>query len=196
MYSDRAKAKSKYDEHCKEVEQQRHKKEKAESSGTNSDRARKGYDASEQEMLNTKVSRRGHLPLTAFPRLIFLPCSQNLYLVSIAAQNQAKERFFVTDMPRLQDDLQVLWDLVDRQLVGHIKRISVQLAEHSEKISSKQRRIEADAAKVVVSADQVVYTEYNVRRFDVPADATFEPCVGFFDTVSASRARVHKVQTV
>lgn len=89
-------------------------------------------------------------------------------------------------MPRLQDDLQVLWGLVDRQLVGHVKRISAQLAEHNEKISSKQRRTEADAAKVVVGADQVVYTEYNIRRFDMPADVTFEPCVGFFDTVSAS----------
>lgn len=64
VYSERAKAKSKYDEHCKEVEQQRHKREKAESTGTNSDRARKGYDASEQEMLNAKV-RRGQLPFLA-----------------------------------------------------------------------------------------------------------------------------------
>lgn len=117
--------------------------------------------------------------------------------MSIAAQNRAKERFFGTDMPRLQDDLQVLWDLVDRQLVGHVKRISAQLAEHSEKISSKQRRTEADAAKVVVDADQVVYTEYNVRRFDMPADVTFEPCVGFFDTVSAGRGCVYEtLQTV
>lgn len=66
VYSDRAKAKSKYDEHCKEVEQQRHKREKAESSGTNSDRARKGYDASEQEMLNAKVSRRDSFTSSTF----------------------------------------------------------------------------------------------------------------------------------
>jgi hypothetical protein len=65
VYSERAKAKSKYDEHCKEVEQQRHKREKAESTGTNSDRARKGYDASEQEMLNAKVRRSGQLPFLA-----------------------------------------------------------------------------------------------------------------------------------
>lgn len=53
-YSDRAKAKSKYDESCHELESQRAKLEK----DKHADRAKKSVQAAEEEMCNAKVSAR------------------------------------------------------------------------------------------------------------------------------------------
>lgn len=111
---------------------------------------------------------------------------QNIYLIAMAASNKAKQRFFREDLPRIEDDLQSLWELVDSRLVTHIQTAAMRSASTAESIASKHRKIESEADQVVIGQDQAVFTEFNKRRYDEPADLTFEPCVGFFDTVSAS----------
>lgn len=59
VYSDRVKAKSKYDEHCHDTDSHRQKKEKAESEERHIDRARKSHGEAQAEMWNAKVSISG-----------------------------------------------------------------------------------------------------------------------------------------
>lgn len=107
---------------------------------------------------------------------------QNIYLVSIAASNQAKNRFYDQDLPRLQDDLQSLWTLTDRQLVGHLKGTAALLVGQAEKVASKHRQMEQESASVDTVNDHRLFVEFNRRRFDKPADLGFEPCSSFFQT--------------
>lgn len=200
VYSDKAKAKSKYDEHCHELDSHRQKREKAEAGDKNAERARKGYEAAEAEMWNAKVScaQRGRHELsigTDIPMSssTFMRHTQNVYLVSIAASNRAKERFYQIDLPRLQDDLQSLWTLADRQLVVHVSRASEELAKHSEGVAAKHRKLQSDASLVDVASDQALFVDYNRRRFDEPVDFAFEPCVGFFDKAEMSVEEPAKV---
>lgn len=164
VYSDRAKAKSKYDEHCHDTDSHRQKKERAEAEGKHVDRAVKSHAEAQAEMFDAK----------------------NTYLVSTSSATRAKQRFFREDLPRLQDDLQSLWILVDHRLMGHVQTASQQMAEHSETLAAKHRKMQASADGVDLTSDQALYVDYNVRRYDEPADFDFEPCQGFFDTVSVS----------
>ena len=36
---------------------------------------------------------------------------------------------------------------------------------------------------VDIERDQALFIEYNVRQFEEPQDWTWEPCVGYYDTV-------------
>ncbi|CAO1632416.1 unnamed protein product [Parajaminaea phylloscopi] len=160
VYSDRLKAKSRYDEHCHDADAQRQKRERAEAESRHVDRAQKAHGEARAEMLDAK----------------------NTYLVSIAASTRAKQRYFRDDLPRLQDDLQSLWTLVDRRMVFYLQRYHDAVADSAEAVATKHRRLQSDADQIDITQDQSLFIEFNARRYDEPADFAFEPCQGFFDT--------------
>ncbi len=86
-YADKDKAKAKYDELCHELDSHRQKREKAEAGDKHADRAAKAFQAAEVDMLSAK----------------------NNYLIHIAVSNTAKQRFYRTDLPAIQNSLQSLW---------------------------------------------------------------------------------------
>lgn len=165
VYHDRCKAKARYDENCHNVDSHRQKKEKAEAEGKHGERFVRSHAEAQAEMFDAK----------------------NAYLVAVEASVRAKQRFFRKDLPRLEDDLQFLWTLIDRRMVSHLQRASEQMASHSEDVAEKHRRAQLDADQVDIPADERLFIEFNLRRYEEPADFAFEPCQGFFDTVSHRR---------
>lgn len=164
MYSDKDKAKSKYDELCRELDSQRQKREKAAAGDRHADRAAKAFQSAEMDMWNGK----------------------NSYLIQIAVSNRAKERFYRTDLPAVQNSLQSLWVLSTRHFVACTSQAQAAVAAHHESVAKKHRDLEAKAAHVDPTQDQMLFVEHNQQRWQEPSGWSFEPCVGFFDTSEMS----------
>ncbi|CAO1617973.1 unnamed protein product [Sympodiomycopsis kandeliae] len=154
---ERIKAKSKYDESCHELEKERAK-------GGDNDKAKKSLQAAEEEMWNAK----------------------NTYLVSISASNRAQSRFYTEDLPTIQDDLQSLLTLSDKNLAEDIRKWTGHIASHGEQLAEKGHQVENNVQSVDLGNDHSVFMEFNRRRFDMPTNFAFEPCQGFFDTEEMS----------
>lgn len=163
-YSDKDRAKAKYDELCHELDSQRQKREKAASGDRHADRASKAFQSAEMDMWNGK----------------------NSYLIQIAVSNRAKERFYRNDLPAVQNSLQSLWTLSTRRLADSAAQAQSTLAAHHELAAKKHRDLEAKAAQVDPIQDQTLFVEHNQQRWQEPSGWSFEPCVGFFDTADVS----------
>ncbi|GAC93930.1 hypothetical protein PHSY_001498 [Pseudozyma hubeiensis SY62] len=159
-YSDKDKAKAKYDELCHELDSQRQKREKAASGDRHADRASKAFQSAEMDMWNGK----------------------NSYLIQIAVSNRAKERFYRNDLPAVQNSLQSLWTLSTRRFAESAAQAQSTVAAHHESVAKKHRDLEARAAQVDPTQDQTLFAEHNQQRWQEPSGWSFEPCVGFFDT--------------
>ncbi|CBQ70233.1 related to BZZ1-Myo3/5p-Bee1p-Vrp1p actin assembly complex component [Sporisorium reilianum SRZ2] len=163
-YSDKDKAKAKYDELCRELDSQRLKREKAAAGDRHADRAAKAFQSAEMDMWNGK----------------------NSYLLQIAVSNSAKQRFYRHDLPAVQDSLQSLWTLSTRRFVASTATAQSTVAAYHELVAKKHRDLEAKASDVDPARDQNLFAEHNQQRWKEPAGWAFEPCVGFFDTSEMS----------
>lgn len=163
-YSDKDKAKAKYDELCHELDSQRQKREKAAAGDRHADRAAKAFQSSEMDMWNGK----------------------NSYLIQIAVSNRAKERFYRIDLPAVQNSLQSLWTLSTRRFAASTAQAQASVAAHNEMVAKKHRDIETKASTVDPTHDQKLFAEHNQQRWQEPSGWSFEPCIGFFDTSEMS----------
>ncbi|TKY85284.1 hypothetical protein EX895_006364 [Sporisorium graminicola] len=163
-YSEKDKAKAKYDELCRELDSQRLKREKAAAGDRHADRAAKAFQSAELDMWNGK----------------------NSYLIQIAVSNSAKQRFYRHDLPAVQDSLQSLWTLSTRRFAASTAKAQSTVAAHYELVARKHRDLEAKASNVDPARDQNLFAEHNRQRWQEPAGWTFEPCIGFFDTSEMS----------
>ena len=218
VYSDRAQSKARYDETCREVEAQRHKREKAESGDKHADRAAKAQTAAEAEMKNAKVSAASFGGIQYVGGELTVPPSllskQNTYLISIALANKAKDLYYKRTCVALQNvsktmqslisalpypssclqDLQRLWSLATSRLKTRLRRANEHLLTHTDRLNASVSEIESAFTSISPVDDQRLYVEYNRRHWEAPGDWAFEPCVGFFDTaemaVEESAARI------
>ncbi|ETS61294.1 hypothetical protein PaG_05261 [Moesziomyces aphidis] len=163
-YADKDKAKAKYDELCHELDSHRQKREKAEAGDKHADRAAKAFQAAEVDMLSAK----------------------NNYLIHIAVSNTAKQRFYRTDLPAIQNSLQSLWTFSTQRFVAASVKAQSTVAAHHELVATKHRHLESNASHVEPLQDQTLFAQHNQQRWQEPAGWSFEPCVGFFDTPEMS----------
>lgn len=163
-YSDKDRAKSKYDELCRELDSQRQKREKAEAGDKHADRAAKAFQAAEMEMRNGK----------------------NNYLIQIAVSNSAKQRFYQHDLPAVQNSLQSLWTMSTHRFALATAKAQSAVAAHHELVARKHHDLEARASTVDPAKDQKLFADHNQQRWQEPSGWSFEPCVGFFDTSEMS----------
>lgn len=56
---------------------------------------------------------------------------------------------------------------------------------HLDALKNQLAGVELTLNEVNPSMDEDLYIEYNIRPFSPPSDWKFEPCVNFYDTVSA-----------
>ncbi|KAF6744502.1 hypothetical protein DFP72DRAFT_1094692 [Ephemerocybe angulata] len=132
-YANHQKSKQKYDDDCIEVESFRQKQSRA-NDDKHAERAAKQAEQQRTDMLNSK----------------------NVYLISISVANQAKDRFYSTDLPRLEDEYQGL----------------------QTRLGLKHAWLDA----VDTIKDQALFSAHNARPFTMPGDWKFEPCPGHYDT--------------
>lgn len=163
-YSDKDKAKSKYDELCHELDSHRQKREKAEAGDRHADRAAKAFQSAEMDMWNGK----------------------NAYLIQIAVSNSAKQRFYRIDLPAIQNSIQSLWTLSTHRFAASTAKAQSTVAAHHELVAKKHRDLETKASDVDPTQDQKLFAEHNQQRWQEPTGWSFEPCVGFFDTAEMS----------
>ncbi|SAM74884.1 related to BZZ1-Myo3/5p-Bee1p-Vrp1p actin assembly complex component [Ustilago bromivora] len=163
-YSDKDKAKSKYDELCHELDSQRQKREKAEAGDKHADRAAKAFQAAEMDMWNGK----------------------NSYLIQISVSNSAKQRFYRHYLPAVQNSLQSLWTLSTHRFALATSKAQSAIAAHHELVAKKHHGLEARASTVDPTKDQKLFAVHNQQRWQEPSGWSFEPCVGFFDTAEVS----------
>ncbi|SPO25057.1 related to BZZ1 - Myo3/5p-Bee1p-Vrp1p actin assembly complex component [Ustilago trichophora] len=164
VYSDKDKAKSKYDELCHELDSHRQKRDKAEAGDRHADRAAKAFQSAEMDMWNGK----------------------NIYLIQIAVSNSAKQRFYRSDLPSIQNSIQSLWTLSTLLFAASTAKAQSTVAAHYELVAKKHRELETEASDVDPTRDQKLFAEHNQQRWQEPSGWSFEPCVGFFDTAEMS----------
>ncbi|KZT09361.1 uncharacterized protein LAESUDRAFT_675278 [Laetiporus sulphureus 93-53] len=170
VYSERVKSKQKYDDECNEVETYRQKQERA-NDDRHADRAAKQYEQQQVDMLNGK----------------------NVYLVSIAAANAAKAKFYNEDLPALENQFQLL----HTQLLTRFATINLQAQalqkSHLETLKDQLSTTEEKLKAMKPQADQNLFIEHNLRTFMVPTDWSFEPCSTHYDTGDMSVEPAPKV---
>ncbi|PWZ00849.1 hypothetical protein BCV70DRAFT_210911 [Testicularia cyperi] len=159
IYSDRERAKAKYDELCHELESHRSKREKAEAGDKHAERAARAFTSAESDMWNGK----------------------NAYLIQIAVSNRAKQKFYREDLPAVEDSLQSLWSLTTRRLARTVSAAAAAVAGHHSAVEHRYRALEPQSADVDAAKDQRLFIEHNQQRWQEPGEWSFEPCSGFFD---------------
>ncbi|SPO38116.1 related to BZZ1 - Myo3/5p-Bee1p-Vrp1p actin assembly complex component [Pseudozyma flocculosa] len=119
IYADREKAKSKYDDHCREVEAHRQKKEKAGADDRHADRAEKGFQTAQVDMWNAK----------------------NMYLLQIEVSNAAKQKFYREDLPAVENRTAASLARANALVADHHNALSTkykQLEESKKKVDPDQ----------------------------------------------------------
>ncbi|KAN0059693.1 Protein BZZ1 [Thecaphora frezii] len=164
IYAEREKAKSKYDDLCREVEAHRQKKEKAGVEDRHADRAEKGFQSAQVDMWNAK----------------------NLYLIQIEVSNAAKQKFYQEDLPAVENGLQSLWTLTTQRTASSVARASNLFVNHYNLLSTKHKKVEEGKGKVNPNQDQQLFIEHNKQRWQEPREWSFEPCSVFFDSPDMS----------
>lgn len=170
VYADRLKSKQKYDEDCVEVESFRLKQGRA-SDDKHADRVAKQAEQQRNDMLNSK----------------------NVYLISTAIANQAKDKFYNEDIPMLENEFQT----VQSRLVTRFAKIllyaqSLQLS-HLDVLRSRITNIQSKLNQVDPLKDQSLFMDCNVKPFTAPGDWKFEPCSTHYDTNAMSIEPTPKV---
>ncbi|KAH7106916.1 hypothetical protein BKA62DRAFT_611651, partial [Auriculariales sp. MPI-PUGE-AT-0066] len=156
-----------YYEECKEFELYRQKQGRAQGD-RHADRAAKQYEHQKVEMLNYK----------------------NLYVVNTASRNIVSQRFYESDIPRLEDMLQAR---LITDLVSLVKRGIAIHTHHLDCLRSRHLTVEEVADNVDPAADQALFIEFNRRPFSIPGPLQFEACPDFYDTGDISVAGESRV---
>ncbi|TEB30594.1 hypothetical protein FA13DRAFT_1755022 [Coprinellus micaceus] len=162
-YTDRLK----YDEGCLEVESFRQKQSRA-NDDKHAERAAKQAEQQRNDMLNSK----------------------NVYIISISVANQAKARFYSTDLPKLEDGLHTR--LVQRlvKILLHCQQLQ---QGHLDSLKARVGNVEARLNAVDAPKDEALFATHNSRSFTMPLDWKFEPCQGHYDTDQMSVEPAPKV---
>ncbi|KZP33431.1 hypothetical protein FIBSPDRAFT_810692 [Athelia psychrophila] len=168
-YSERTKTKGKYDEECIEVEAYRSKQ--SHSSDKHADRAAKQFEQQEIDMQNSK----------------------NLYLLSIAAANAAKVKFYGEDLPALEDSFQDLQTRLTARFVQVMLHAQQMQLQHQDGLKSRISGVQAAARDVNTVQDQDLFVDHNIRPFTAPPDLAFEPCSSHYDVGEISLDPAPKV---
>ncbi|EIW81337.1 hypothetical protein CONPUDRAFT_82321 [Coniophora puteana RWD-64-598 SS2] len=170
LYADRIKMKQKYDESCTDLESYRAKQAKLQDD-RHADRIAKLFDEQRVDMLTNK----------------------NMYIISTAIANSAKEKFFTNDLPNIEDAFQDIQSRLVEKLVDIMLECQGIQRDHQDALIKHVVGAE-DALKVVQpSKDQELFIEHNVRPFNTPADWTFEPCASHYDTDEMSTEPAPKI---
>ncbi|EPS98414.1 hypothetical protein FOMPIDRAFT_1037483 [Fomitopsis schrenkii] len=158
VYADRIKSKQKYDEDCGEVESYRQKQGRADD--RHAERAAKQFEAQQVDMQNRK----------------------NVYLISIAASNKIKDKFYVEDLPSLEDQFQTLQTQLVERFVAVMTQAQLLYKGHLDVLRGHIDGVEGRLAAVNAQADQELFIEHNIRPFTKPGDWSFEPAAVHYDT--------------
>ncbi|KAJ7643977.1 hypothetical protein FB45DRAFT_284926 [Roridomyces roridus] len=169
-YADRLKAKQKYDEECSEVESVRQKQVRA-TDDRHADRAAKQAEQQRVDMLNGK----------------------NVYILSTAIANSVKSKFYNTDLPTLENQLQIIQSRLVAKFVKVLTHSLALQTSHVDVLKGRLGGVEAALGQVNPSQDQDIFIEYNIRPFNPPNDWVFEPCVNHYDTDAISLEPAPKV---
>ncbi|KAJ3842787.1 hypothetical protein F5878DRAFT_606658 [Lentinula raphanica] len=158
-YSERLKAKEKYDEECGEVEGNRQKQGRA-NDDKHAERIARQIEQQRIDMFNSK----------------------NAYIIATAIANKTKDKFYNTDLVQLENQLQTLQTrLVNKftKILVHAQALQI---SHLDVLKNRLAGNEAKLNEIAPSKDEDLYIEYNVRPFSPPGDWKFEPCATFYDT--------------
>ncbi|KAI0726436.1 hypothetical protein C8Q72DRAFT_846029 [Fomitopsis betulina] len=158
VYADRIKRKQKYDDDCEEVESYRQKQGRADD--RHAERAAKQFEAQQVDMQNSK----------------------NIYLISIAASNKIKDKFYVEDLPELEDQFQTLQTQLVERFVAIMAQAQLLYKGHLDVLRGHIDGVEVRLAAVNVQTDQELFIEHNIRPFTKPGDWAFEPAAVHYDT--------------
>ncbi|RXW24100.1 hypothetical protein EST38_g1789 [Candolleomyces aberdarensis] len=169
-YNDRLKNKQKYDDDCLEVEAFRQKQGRT-TDDKHAERAAKQAEQQRNDMLNSK----------------------NVYLISIAIANQAKARFYLNDLPRLEDEFQGLQTRLVQRLTKILLHCQQLQQGHLDSLKSRVAAVETRLNAVNPAQDEALFATHNARPFTAPSDWKFEPCSGHYDTDAMSIDPVPKV---
>ncbi|KAJ2926614.1 hypothetical protein H1R20_g10481, partial [Candolleomyces eurysporus] len=169
-YNDRLKNKQKYDDDCLEVEAFRQKQGRT-TDDKHAERAAKQAEQQRNDMLNSK----------------------NVYLISIAIANQAKARFYSSDLPRLEDEFQGLQTRLVQRLTKILLHCQQLQQGHLDSLKSRVAAVETRLNAVNPAQDEALFATHNARPFTAPSDWKFEPCSGHYDTDAMSIDPVPKV---
>ncbi|KIY68332.1 hypothetical protein CYLTODRAFT_421746 [Cylindrobasidium torrendii FP15055 ss-10] len=158
VYSDRIKAKDKYDEECGEVDVQRTKQGRADDK--HAERIARQAEQQRNDMLNCK----------------------NAYIISIAVSNGIKDKFYTQDLPELENNLQILQTKLVKKFTGILSHAQSLQHGHQDALKRHIAGVESALSAISPEKDQNMFIEYNTRPFTLPADWKFEPCPTFYDT--------------
>ncbi|KZV73725.1 hypothetical protein PENSPDRAFT_732757 [Peniophora sp. CONT] len=170
VFSDRAKAKSKYDAECDEVETYRAKQDRA-SDDKHAERAARQFEQQKADMLNAK----------------------NVYLISISTANQMQKRFYEEDIPALENQHQLLQTHFLTHVVGVLKHAQELQASHYEALKAEVVTAEGSLSEVSPPRDQALFIDHNTRPFVLPRDLSFEPSPAHYDNSDMSVEYTPKV---
>ncbi|KAL5519895.1 hypothetical protein ACEPAG_1555 [Sanghuangporus baumii] len=159
VYADRQKMKQKYDEECLEVESYRRKQDRS-TDDRHASRAAKQFENQMIDMQNSK----------------------NIFLISTAVANRAKNRFYSEDLPLIENDFQRLQANLITGLISILLQAQQLHTSHLDTLKSRVSTVREALEGVNPSPDQDLYINYNARPFNIPNDWEWEPCAGHYDT--------------
>ncbi|KZV84524.1 hypothetical protein EXIGLDRAFT_287839 [Exidia glandulosa HHB12029] len=107
---------------------------------------------------------------------------KNTYVVATEVSNTVKQKFYESDLPRLEDQFQLLQGRLINQLVTVIDRSEGIHLHHLEALRGRHTQVQEALKTVDTAADQALFIEFNRRPFAIPAPLQFEPCPDFYDT--------------
>ncbi|KAL4250780.1 hypothetical protein ABKN59_006093 [Abortiporus biennis] len=158
FYSERLKTKEKYDNECNEVESYRLKQERS-TDDKHAERVAKQFEQQQADMYNGK----------------------NVYIISTAVANKVKEKFYVEDLPVLEDQFQELQTQLLTRFTKIVTHAQALQGRHLESLKSRVSVAETAFSECNPSQDQQLFIDHNIRPYTAPADWVFEPCTTHYD---------------
>ncbi|KAJ3994622.1 hypothetical protein F5050DRAFT_1772912 [Lentinula boryana] len=162
-YSERLKAKQKYDEECGEVEGNRQRQGRA-NDDKHAERLARQSEQQRIDMLNSK----------------------NAYIIAAAIANKIKSKFYSTDLAYLENQLQIIQTRLVNKFTKILLHAQALQMSHLDVLKNRLAGNEARLNEVDPSKDEDLYIEYNIRPFSAPSDWKFEPCANYYDTEEMS----------
>ncbi|KAG8891241.1 hypothetical protein FRB99_003754, partial [Tulasnella sp. 403] len=158
-YGERVRARQKYNEECMEIEIYRQKQSHA-ADDKHAERAAKQYEQQKVEMMNSK----------------------NIFIISTAVANKVKDKFYTTDLPALENEIQA------SLTTGLISIFKTHQALHTAQLDGLKYKIglvDTAIAAFDPQKDQELFIEHNKRLgYSKPPDWGWEPCQGYYDSAS------------
>ncbi|CAG8475963.1 12432_t:CDS:10 [Funneliformis caledonium] len=151
-YTERKKAKTRYDECCVEVQNSQQKLERASDD--------KIYEKLQHQLAQDKVEMNNN---------------KNLYILTIRVSNELKKKYYHSDVPALINQLQELNEsriIAVRNIWDDYMEFEIALLRESKN--------HADVARQAINnidshADSQLFIRYNKRSWEEPTDFVFEP---------------------